>query len=136
MLLPEQTKFINGPPMQLVYPFQYFSALGFITPPVAPTYGATVTIDCKLGAFFIITVTDGVDFTISNPIGDVAGITINIMVRNTSGGAMGAVTLGSDYNIGAAFAAPATGKSRTYQFYCEDAINWTEIGRTAADVAN
>lgn len=104
---------------------------------VNPTYGPTVTIDLSQGAWFRITVTNGVAFTVSNPInvGSMSGPEIQITIRNTSGGAAGVLTFGALYKIGAAWVQPATANSRTIQFSF-DGTNWIETGRSAADVSN
>ena len=104
---------------------------------VNPTYGPVVTVDLSQGAWFRVTVTNGVAFTVSNPINvsSASGIEIQMTIRNTSGGAAGALTFGALYKIGGAWVQAATGFSRSIQFTF-DGTNWIETGRTAADVSN
>ncbi len=104
------------------------------SPLVAPTYGATVAISALSGTDFNIVVTDGNAFTIANPTSLVTGQHIFVTVKNTSGGALGAVTWGSAYKL-AAWTQPANGFSRSIQ-YRYDGTNLIEVGRTTVDVPN
>lgn len=72
------------------------------------TYGATVDVDVAKGENMILTVTDGVAFQINNPTNVFPGATMSICVLNSSGGAMGAVTLDTAYLV--SWAAPADTK--------------------------
>lgn len=105
---------------------------------VVLTYAAAMTPDLSMGDYFIITATNGVAFTINNPTNPpLAGDTQRLVfrIRNTSGGAAGALTFGVLFKIGAAWAQPATGFSRAIEFLW-DGTNWVESFRSAADVAN
>ena len=99
------------------------------------TYSTSMTPNQRNGHFHRITATDGVAFTVNDPTNSVTGNIVGIMIRNTSGGALGVATFGSGYKLGAAWTQPATGFSRSIHFFY-DGTNWVEIGRTAADVAN
>ncbi len=103
---------------------------------VVPTYGVTVTIDSSLGSTFAISANDGVAFTISNPTNPrtATGQRIEIIVRNVSGGVMGAITWGTAYKL-SAWTNPASANSRTIGFMY-DGTNWVEVSRTPADVPN
>lgn len=101
---------------------------------VAPAYGPAVAIDASLGNEFDITATNGVAFTVSNPTNAVDGELITITIRNTSGGALGAVTWDTLYKL-AAWTSPATGFSRSITFKY-NGTNWVEISRTTVDVPN
>jgi hypothetical protein len=101
---------------------------------VAPTYGATNTIDVSLGTDFNLIVTDGNAFTVSNPINAVSGQHLFITIKNTSGGALGAVTWSSAYKL-SAWTSPANGFSRSIE-YRYDGTNFIELARTAADIPN
>lgn len=105
-------------------------ALGVST----PVYGANVVIDAALGQSFNITVTNGVGFNILSPANQVAGHTITIRIRNTSGGVLGAASWAVDYKM-AAWTHPANGFSRAITF-CYDDANWIEVSRNASDVPN
>lgn len=104
------------------------------SPLVAPTYGATVSIDASLGTDFNIVVTDGNAFTLANPTNAVSGEHLYVTIKNTSGGALGAVTWSSAYKL-AAWTSPADTFNRTIS-YRYDGTNFIEVGRTTADVPN
>lgn len=99
------------------------------------TYSASMTLDCNFGNEFDITVGNGTAFTINaptNPPSDAKRITITI--RNSSGGAVGAVTWNAIFKM-AAWTSPANGFSRSIDFKFNGS-NWVEITRTTADVPN
>jgi hypothetical protein len=103
---------------------------------VFPTFGATVPIDTNIGTFFLVVATSGAAFTISSASGGIAGRRITVLVRNTSGGALGVITWGATYRL-ATFANPANGFSRSIDFtYDSGTGTWIEISRTPADVPN
>lgn len=106
----------------------------FASAVTTPTYGTTVSIDSSLGDIFIITATDGVAFTVANPTNPFTGQQMTITIKNTSGGALGAVTWGSAYKL-ATWTSPATGFNRSITFYY-DGTNWFEKNRTTADIPN
>jgi len=102
------------------------------------TYGAAIALDASLGNEFVVTITDGVAFVLSNPTNPPpSGQDQVIMVtfKNASGGAHGAGTFDTLYKTSAALAAIADTKNRTIAFRW-DGTNWVEIWRTAADVSN
>lgn len=101
---------------------------------VAATYGTTVGFDSSQGNVFSITVTDGVAFAIAAPQMPRTGKQIIVTIRNTSGGAHGAITWNAVFKM-AVLAAIATGFSRTIGFVY-DGTNWVETFKTPADVAN
>lgn len=100
---------------------------------VAP-YSASVPIDPGVGTEFDVTATNGVAFTVTNPSNAFDGCRITITIRNTSGGALGAVTWDTLYKL-AAWTSPATAFSRSIDFKY-NGTNWIEVARTAADVPN
>lgn len=112
---------------------------------VAITYAAAMTPELATGSDQIITATNGVAFTVNAPTfagaamsatnPPIANFVWRLTIRNTSGGAAGALTLNAVFKIGAAWTQPATGNSRTIWFRW-NGTNHVEIGRTAADVAN
>ena len=108
----------------------------FIQKLQTPTYGTSVTIGSAIntGNIFQITATDGVGFTITNPSNADAGQIATFMIRNASGGVLGAVTWDTLYKL-ATWTSPANGFSRSISFV-SDGTNWVEVGRTTADVPN
>jgi hypothetical protein len=101
-----------------------------------PTYGTTVTVDAAQANYFRLTVTDGVAFTIAAPANPSTGTPqkITLMIRNTSGGALGAITWNAVFKM-VAWTSPANGFSRSISFVY-DGTNWVETFRSAADVPN
>lgn len=99
------------------------------------TYGTAMVLNPNEGTHFSITVTDGVAFSITPSAPGPAGKLVLLTLRNTSGGALGAVTLASPFKIAATAIAVATAFSRTYVFI-SDGTNLVEVARGAADVAN
>jgi hypothetical protein len=103
----------------------------------APTYGTTVAIDSSLANIFPIVVTNTTAFTVSNPINSQAGQIITIQIKNSSGGAMGAITWSSSFRLaGGTFTNPANGYLRSITFALDSTGSlWYEISRTTADVS-
>jgi hypothetical protein len=106
----------------------------YATVRTTPAYGASVAINAALGNLFAVTATNATAFTIANPTNPTTGQRLTIMVRNTSGGALGAVTWDTLYKL-AAWTSPATTLSRSIDFVY-DGTNWVEVGRTTVDVPN
>lgn len=83
-------------------------------------------------------------FTINNPINPPAqsangGPFLMLVLVNTTGGALGAITMGAAYHTAGAVTAPATGNRRLYLFInlgTAAAPVYYEISRSAADVPN
>lgn len=96
--------------------------------PVAPTYGASVTIDLSLGDWFTVTATNATAFTISNPSGlsPTAGDEIEITVVNSSGGAITMTTPFDTLYKLASFTKPANGFNRTVRFKYTGSA-WREV---------
>ena len=99
------------------------------------TYSASMTPNQRNGRSHTITATNGTAFTINNPTNSVDGDLVTLMIRNASGGALGAATFASGYKLGAAWTQPADTFSRSIEFL-NDGTNWVETFRSAADVAN
>jgi hypothetical protein len=106
-------------------------ALGFYLE--YPTYGTTIAINASASNNFVIIVTNSTGFTIANPTNSSSQY-ISIKITNTSGGAMGTVTWGSNYRL-SAWTNPANTYSRTIDFVYNGAV-WVEKSRTPADVPN
>lgn len=98
------------------------------------TYSASMTPDAATAATQVITVTDANAMTINAPSNATTGRRLTFLVRNTSGGAMGAITWNAIFKL-ASFTNPATANSRSITFEY-DGTNWVETGRTTADVPN
>jgi hypothetical protein len=82
-----------------------------------------------------LTLTSNVAYTVTPSIvGLVAGQLCILTVRNTIGGAAGAMTLAAPFK-GSATTQPANGFSRTYYFLF-DGTNLVETVKSVADVAN
>lgn len=101
---------------------------------VVLTYSASITPDSSQGNSFVVTATNGVAFTINAPTNPANGRQLLLKIRNTSGGALGAITWNAVFKM-AAWTSPATGNSRSITFE-HDGTNWVEISRTTADVPN
>lgn len=96
-------------------------------------YSAAMDINAIAGDQFIITATNNTAFTINDPTNSFRGMHFTVRIRNTSGGALGAVTWSTAYKM-TAWTSPATGFSRSVDFKYNGAV-WVEAGRTA-DVPN
>lgn len=105
-----------------------------VLPVVTVTYATTMTPDATAGEVFTITANNGTGFTIATPTGGTTGQFITITVKNTSGGALGAVAFGGGYKL-SAWVSPATGQSRSITFQLKNGA-WEEISRTPNDVPN
>src|SRR5712692_283420 len=116
--------FTNGPTRAVLNPKR-----------ITVTYSASMTFDAANGTEFDITATDGNAFTINapiNPAGD--GLVFTAIIRNTSGGALGAVTWNGVFKM-SAWTQPANGFSRSIIFRW-DQTNWVQISQTGVDVPN
>lgn len=99
-------------------------------------YGPTITVDASQQETTYIGVTDNVNFTISNPINPLEqGQTIEIMIANTTGGAIGTATFDTNYRLGASWTQPGAGKNRTIEFKYINP-HWIETYRSAVDVSS
>jgi hypothetical protein len=104
-----------------------------LSPPVTVPYSTSMTPDASSDNFDI-TATNGTAFTVNAPTGPRTGHRITITIRNSSGGALGAVTWNSVYKL-AAWTQPANGFNRSITFLYSGSA-WYEISRTASDVPN
>lgn len=105
----------------------------FLRSLITLTYSATIATDASAGRHFKIVATNGTAFTISNPTQSGEGMEIIYDIKNSSGGAMGAITWGANFLLAGAFTNPANTKRRTIMFYY-DGTNWVEVCRAAADI--
>jgi hypothetical protein len=104
-------------------------------------YTASITPAGWLGDFFDITATNNTAFTINNPSNPYDGAQMTFTIHNTSGGALGVVTMGAAFHLQGGGATltptPATANSRSWTFrYDGTRAVWDEIYRTASDVPN
>jgi hypothetical protein len=123
----------------------YLSEATLAQAPATVTYSAAPVPDVGLAAQQVITVTDGVAFVVGAPLfcGQAMTATLPVTggaiwyltIRNTSGGAHGAITFNAVFKIAATAIAIATATSRTFAF-AWNGTNHVELWRGAADVAN
>jgi|GEM_PF-3768241 len=112
--------------------FAAIVAGGYASAIQSAAYGATVTPNLALGGIVAIGATNSNPFTIANPLGASAGMEWTLSLANNAGAALGTVTFGSAYRIGA-FSAPAAGKSRVGSLYYDGTYHWL-TGGFAADL--
>ena len=99
------------------------------------TYSASMTIALGSGAVAVITATNNTAFTINAPTGTpLTGDQLTVIIRNPSGGALGAVTWNAIFKM-SAWTQPANGFSRSITFRF-DGTNWIQVGQTGVDVPN
>lgn len=103
---------------------QAFNGLVFSTP---------VAINANSGTYFFFTPTAGA-YTVQNPTNATTGQLITLIVKNTSGGALGAATWDTAYKL-SAWTNPANGFQRSISFVYTGAT-WVEVSRTPSDVPN
>jgi hypothetical protein len=101
--------------------------------PVALAYSADMYPLATAGSRFVITANNGTAFIIRPPLSPVTGQKFSFTIKNTSGGALGAITWVA-YKM-AAWVSPATGFSRSITFEY-DGTDFVEVNRTSADVPN
>jgi hypothetical protein len=83
----------------------------------ALTYGTTIATDLsEPSSKFGITATNGTAFTISNPTNATYGRRFTYLVFNNSGGVMGDVTWGGDFELNSPFEKPANGAYHAITF--------------------
>lgn len=100
----------------------------------AAAYSASITLDATTGNLFEIVANNGTAFAINAPSNPKAGQIITIVIFNTSGGALGAVTWNAIFKL-SAWTQPANGNNRAISFYYGGTA-WREIMRTTVDVTN
>jgi hypothetical protein len=101
---------------------------------VALTYATPIAVDASLGDSYSMSATNGTAFTMSAPTNGTTGQRITILIRNTSGGALGAVTWDAAYKLGT-WTQPANGFYRAITFEYNGS-NWYELSRTPIDAPN
>lgn len=108
--------------------------VGAFGPVGALAYSASITPDVASTSSLSLTPTNGTAFAINAPLHLVSGQRVLFTIRNTTGGALGAVTWNAIYHL-AAWTSPATGNSRSIEFVY-DGVRLTEVNRTANDIPN
>lgn len=109
----------------------------YIQKRIGINYSPSITIDASTGNFFTVAPNNGSSFTINaptNPPTDPESQTITIEIRNSTGGALGAITWDPVFKMGS-WTSPATGNRRCITF-AWDASVWVETCRTATDIPN
>lgn len=101
---------------------------------VTVPYSASMSFEAGLGNIFEITATNGTAFSISNPLDPVIGQRITLRIINASGGALGAVTFGTQFKM-SAWTQPANGNSRSVDLEY-NGTNWYQVGQTGVDIPN
>lgn len=97
-------------------------------------YSASIDLDAATGSIFIITANTVAAFTINAPKNGIAPQPIKIVIKNTSGGALGAITWNAVFKK-TAFTNPANGFSRAIEFFY-DGTNWVQLWQSTVDVPN
>jgi hypothetical protein len=98
-----------------------------------PGAGGAVSVNMLTDSSFRLTVTDTTGFTINSPSNSARGDRLLLVIKNSSGGAMGTITWGGSFKLAGTFINPASTKQRLIE-YIYDGTNWLEITRTGADV--
>jgi hypothetical protein len=123
--------FVGAPPTAIQNPSATnLSSIGRL----ALTYSASITPDVGVSDTFEITATNSTAFTINAPLKPMDGKKISITIRNTSGGALGAITWNAVFKM-SAFTSPATANSRAVGFFF-DGTNWVQTFLQSVDVPN
>lgn len=113
----------NGPLSMLPAPEVQINAI---------TYSASMNPNHEAQVNTIVA-TNGTAFTVNNGNNRRTGRRLLLDIKNSSGGALGAVTFGGAYLLAGAFVAPASTKRRLYEFY-DDGTNLIETYRSGADI--
>lgn len=106
----------------------------FVPRIIAQAYSASMTIDSSLGNLAEITANNGTAFTINAPTNPKTGQKLTVVIFNTSGGALGAVTWNAIFKL-SAWTQPANGNNRAITFYYGGTA-WRQINQTGVDVPN
>lgn len=99
----------------------------------ALTYGTTVNTNCQKGLYCTLTVTDAVAFTIANPTNAIDGDDLYFEIFNSSGGAMGTITWGSEFVYRDTWTNPANNKRRVIHFK-RRGTSWAQAAAVMGDM--
>jgi hypothetical protein len=97
-------------------------------------YGTTVRPGGRVTRYQTLRVTDTVAFTMENPADAREGVDITFDIENGSGGTMGAITWGTEYELTATFTNPASTKHRLISFGRSADGKWRERYRSSGDM--
>lgn len=97
------------------------------------TYSASIAVNAALGNMFLVSATNGTAFDFTHT-GSSSGQIFSITIKNTSGGAHGAITF-TGFGLGTASPTIANGKNQTLTF-ANIGGNVYEIARCPGDVTN
>lgn len=104
----------------------------------APTYGPSIVIDTSLSDAFLITATNGTAFTITEPesggtLGQLlSGQSITILIQNSSGGALGAISWNAAFVFTSPWVSPPNGSVYSITFRAGvSQANLYEVSRSA-----
>lgn len=114
--------------------FEKASVKTLATDRTAVAYSASMTPDASDATRFVITPNNGVAFTINAPTNLSSEQEIEIVITNSTGGALGAVTWNAIFKM-AAWTNPATGFHRGIRFWYDGTFLY-EISRNTADIPN
>ena len=98
------------------------------------TYSASMTPDASAAPLQVITATNGTAFTINAPTRPRMGNSLTLQIKNSSGGAMGAITWNAVF-ARSAWTNPANGQNRSITFVY-DGTFWVQVSQTGVDVPN
>ena len=98
----------------------------------AVVFSSSMTFNASYWDEFVVTADSSMGFVINAPTNPVQGKRITVMIRNVSGGTLGAVGWNSVFKM-APWTQPANANSRSIDFRY-DGVNWIEVSRTPADV--
>lgn len=110
----------------------------------AQTYAASMTPELTLGNWITIVVTNNVAFTLQNPTFNSAalaatnvpaGMLVAVSILNASGGATGAITLGTVYKGAAGFGAPANNQYVSTVFLVRSATQFLALSNWSTSSA-
>src|SRR5882757_492668 len=92
------------------------------------TFGAEVKLEGWLAEIYQVKATTTEAFTVANPEQSFSGRRVTLEIENGSGGTLGAVTLGNQFQ-GPAFSAPGNGERSTGTFYWKTITGkWVQVG--------
>jgi hypothetical protein len=100
---------------------------------VGLAYGTTIATDASRAKVFFINITNNTGFTISNPTNSKQGQRITYIILNSSGGAHGTISWGSEFLLDSSLGAIANGKQRTISFV-NNSWQWIQDGAASGDL--
>lgn len=95
-------------------------------------YAGSFDTDASRASHWFISTTGGSAWTINNPTQATPGMRLTYDIKNTSGGAGGAISWGAAFLLSSTVAAPGNGERVTISFYY-NGTNWVQMGRAGLD---